>query len=488
MYNVLAHVIRPEGGVTKTFTATDIAAGFFGFFDTTTTAGVKLFFHSGTASLQQDSVWAGWIKGHTLVIRWRAPGSSPNAVLITIDGAPILTPSFPAPTSDSSQTVFKGLADVRHYVEIRCNASGYNGTSGPFTSGTVFTVTGSNPTIDYGPWGTAWMLTDASFPGKLASATVARTGAVAGANVTPANNDVTNNNDGTTPGEYLSGESFKIKAQCSEIWIFTGAKYCVYSIDGAASVSVDLDDGVLSTHHNAVSRAWKRLATGLDNSTTHNYYIFPSLALSTGATNLSTLMVMVDSGGTFSAVAATKIVDEYGDSITRNMNWTAQPIGTHYIYGAAANLGALGVTRGKGGQIASGLDTDMASILAGSGHVPDIAVIAIGRNDGGTASAAFKTSYTSIINKILANGTNKVICRGISLGGLVAGSPPARDQDISDAVAAIQASLVGAQAVVYVPTTAWTGITATDGTHPIVSGYATMRGYAITDYGATGFF
>lgn len=479
---------RPYGGVTKTFTATDIAAGFFGFFDTVTTAGVKLFFHNASVGASQESTWAGWVRGHTLSIRWRAPGSSPNAMLITVDGAPVLTPNFPSPTSDSTQTIFKGKTDIPHYLEIRCNTGGYSGTSGPFTSGTVFTVTGSNPSISYGTWGTAWMLTDASFPGIISSAAIARSGAPAGVNVTPANNEITNTNDGGTPANYMRGEGLKIKAQCSEIWLFTGASYCVYSIDGAASVKVYLDDGVLSTHQNATSRSWKRIVVGLDNSTTHDYYIFPSLAVGQSS-QMSTLYVMLDSAGTFSAVATTKRVAEFGDSITENLSAaTGQAIGTHYIYGTAANLGALGVTRGKGGITVSTLDTDMSSILTAMGFVPDIAVMAIGRNDGATASAAFKASFTSCLNKILANGTNKIICRGVSLGGLVAGSPPARDQDISDAVAAIQASLVGAQAVSYVPTTAWTQPATFDGTHPTEAGYVTMRGNAITDYDATGFF
>lgn len=437
-------------------------------------------------------MWAGWITGHTLKLRSKMPGASPNPFIISVDGGPPFTPTFYTPFSDSTATVFSGLADRRHYVEIRVNiVGGYSAASAFFTAGTVFTVTGGNPGLDYSI-GTSWMLTDASFPGVLASATRARnaTGGLNGGNVVPAINEVTNTQDGGTPANYLRGQAFKINVTAKEVWVWSGETVTHYSVDGAAPVRVNFntDRPLLSVHQQITgSRSWKRLIIDLDDTLPHDIYIFPGYVA--GETTYSCQGVALNPGGIFNTVSTTKRVVAFGDSITEGNSATAgQSSSAQYIYATSAKLGALGITRGKGGITAATLDTDTASIISALGFVPDVVEIEIGRNDGATSSAAFIISYTNIFNAHLSNGTNKVICRGVSLGGLVVGSPPARDADISTAVAARQATLTGTQALVYIPTTAWTQPATSDGTHPTEAGYTTITGNAFTDYDATGFF
>ncbi|KRR22629.1 hypothetical protein CQ14_30955 [Bradyrhizobium lablabi] len=378
--------------------------------------------------------------------------------------------------ADAVIQLFTGLSDAPHLVRIRPNTAFSNFNTWTFETGNMFSVTGVAPAVTFPLMGTKWMITDASFPGLHTHSVFARP---AGANVTPANNDISNQ------AAQGTGGAIKIRAQCSDIWVFTADTEAYISVDGAAMTQVTLTS--LSTF-----RAWKKITTGLDSTAAHDYLI--SCGSSTSSVTPPLGIMIGGAGSSYSAIPATKKVIQYGDSITATFgNYAGQTAAIGAIYKVGASRGFIGANCGISGQNAAGLDSSLATIRAYRGIVEDVAIIAIGRNDGGTASAAFKTSVTNVINALLTAGVPKIIVRGQNFGG-APGTPVGgvvnRDQDLIDAVAALANANV-----VYVSPTTWTtilGVTpntgAGDGTHPYTNvGTAALAAYEITSYAATGF-
>jgi hypothetical protein len=290
---------------------------------------------------------------------------------------------------------------------------------------------------------------------------------------------------------YIGVGSLVVRAQCSEIWIWTGETSCFYTIDGGAIQKVRFGtDGVypgsgLSNYNTSnVNRSWKRIAVGLDNTAYHEYFIFPGNSSVLGG---ATFQIALDANGTFASTTITKRLVQYGDSITAGNTPTNQATCATDVPIYSSALGTLGINRGKGGVLVSDLDSDIAGVFAANGFVEDIAVITIGWNGNGTETYA--VGYTSIINKILAHGTNKIICRGISLGSYT-GDRSSVDTQLSGAVSALQGSLTGSQAVVFIDTSGWTppAVNVLSSPHPTEAGYATLAAQEITAFGATGFF
>jgi hypothetical protein len=473
-----------------TFTDTQLSNGYFGFFDTLTNVAQRQWIIDPAGN---SSDLEGWVTG--TACQMTTISASITDVWVSVDGGAFFAPSV---GTNSLFTLFTGLPDARHFLQIVMNRSG---AANPVNalSGIVLTVTGSAPTLDFGGWGggPAWMLTDPSFPGVYSGCS--QVYAFGGnSNVRPTNSLTFNGQDfgGLSNTGYDYGCGVKVRAKCSQLWVQTGETNAGYSIDKGAVTNVSFDTANLSVYcPGGYSRTWKLFATGLDATTFHDYYCFFGSAVpnvtTPSSTVSSTLGIRTDSNGSFASTTAKRVVQD-GDSITQTQLSVifngGQPNTNCDVYMACALQGAVGATSGVAGVTAAQLDTAMAGNLSRRGYVPDIHILAIGRNDAGvTASGPFQASITSILNKILANGTNKIIVRGVTLGTGTA-SLITIDGYLAAAVAAIQSSLTGSQQVIFVDTTGWTGITFYDGTHPTQAGYATMVNYWQTPMTNSGFF
>ena len=462
------------------FTQTDVAQGFFGFFDQATNTARRVWYSNQQLN---QSDWTGVITGSSCIMY--CGGGLYYPFMFSIDDGPFVNPIGPTGTTANNTVVdvFRGLPDSPHLVRIKINQA-FNNNGYNFTSGPMFTVYGFNPGISFPNMGTKWMITDPSFPGKHAIPLYAQP---TGANVLPANSDTFWNTQGASYAPYLSGEAIKIKAQCTDIWLYTGAECCKIWVDGV------LTSETYFTPSSSQYRVWKKVATNLDGSAPHVYYIAPACDANNTTQNTTLGIMIGGSGASYSTLPATKTVIQYGDSITWSRVYTAIPPGIQVnsdcsIIRTGGALGALTVNAGYSGKLVAGLDADLASIRAGrSGVVEDVAIVAIGRNDWGvTTQSAFQTSYTSILNKLLTAGVPKILCRGTQCGQ---GNANATTVDgwISGAI-----TTLGNANVIFIDTSSWTGIEGMgpnvppgDGTHPTpVNGHTKLSTYEQTAYAA----
>lgn len=464
-----------SGFKTANFSYSQLAGGFSGYFDTVTNAARHSFF---TSAGHPYGDWTGWISGSRAILQ--CGGGATNPMEASIDNGPWLVCQRVLGLGSSSAqvcTLFDGMADTLHLVRIRC-ASAFNNNAWLPTSGTVITVTGANPALNpFCSTGVRWSLTDPSFPGKHTFCLISKP---AGANVAPTY--------GTTGySSVIYGGQVKIRAQCSEIWVRTGDRYGQFAIDGGIATWLRFENNNLGAINAIVDGAamWRRVATGLDATAMHDYYIATGCRQSLQLVGTTDIAIFGPSAA-FGTLPATKIEIQYGDSLTEAHNYagTDQANSDLAIYQSAPRLnGAIAAGTGVAGINVATLDTNLAAYRALRNIVEDIAVIAIGRNDGSTASAAFKTSYDNIIGALLTAGVGKIICRGCNIGGTFSN----RDADIQAVVTARANANI-----VFVATTGWTpidGVTVGgDATHPTTFGYTQMAGYEYTDYGATGFF
>lgn len=454
-----------RGVLSRAFTDTDMSAGFFGFFDLTTNAARRAFTVASTTQ-QRTSAWDGFVWGTACTLFC---GGSATPFAWSIDDGPWVTATFPT-GSTGTFPVFSGLPDGPHMVRLKGLVSTASFTN---VAGTVLTVYGSNPKITFPNMGTKWMVTDASFPGVHLFPLTARP---AGANVVPANSDTSY---GTA--SYPFGASVKFRATCSEIWAFTDDTEATIFIDGSATAKHFMQDQINLNKW----RVWKQVARNLDSTTEHEYILAFGNVNPTGQSFGCPLGIALDSAGVFGTTAATKKWVQYGDSITEasGTGGTGAVNDDGDLYRTCAALGFLGVMVGQTGKKAADIDTSLTYLRGLRAITEDVAILAIGRNDAATTSAAFKTSITNILTALKAASVPKILVRGTCIGG-TSGGVTARDTDLSDAVTAF-----GDATVHYLSTLLWTGVEGvapnnppSDGTHPTPVGYVTMSGYEVTDY------
>lgn len=448
-----------DGIKTKSFTETDISGGLFGFFDPTTTAGRRKFQRTNDGFGGVSSDLTVIVTGHTCFMRMGGGANQP--FVISVDGAAWSMPAIMAGSNtDGLIPIFVGLADGPHLVRMHGGAS-HGNNAWNYTSGEVFRVTGRNPAAT--AIGPSWMITDASFPGAHTFALASRP---TGVNIVPTNSDTS-----YAASNYCVGGSIKINAKCSEIWVFTGDEEAFYAVDTGSMVQTALTD--LSSI-NGDRRAWKRVAAGLDRSAYHDYTITTG---STGTQNRCTLGVMVAGpNAAFGTISATKKWIQYGDSISYIAGVIAgQTNACGDIYKTAAALGFIGASCGVSGQTAAQLNSTLATARAQRNITEDRAIVAIGRNNWGAADVT--TDVTAICNTLLGAGVGKVLVRGTNFGNGGGANAVTTDSQLAAAVTAVANANC-----VFIPVTGWTGINLADGTHPSAAGYATMAGYAVTDY------
>lgn len=464
-----AGINNPGGArtpITSVFAETDIATGFFGFFDTTTNAAHRVFFEQATTNMN-SSDWSGTITGTDCQMRG---GGSTAPFSVSVDNGAWVTPTiFSGSSSDGMIHVFAGLTDAPHTVRVR---AAITGSAFTFAAGTVFSVTGVSPGISFLSTGPKVMITDPTFVGQHLVALAARP---AGANVLPANSDTSYGTAGWT-----YGASVNFRAKCSSIMLFTGDTEAVVFIDGAAQPKTMMIDQTNLGKY----RAWRTAISGLDGTTFHNYCITLGTVPNGGSSFGACLGIMLDAGGSFTTTTALKKWVQYGDSITAANEVVSACVNEDGdLYKTGAALGFLGVMSGQTGKTAAQLDTNMAYIRGQRNIVEEVSIIAIGENDALTTSAAFKVSVTNIMNTLVSAGVGTILVRGTAFGGGSAGQP-ARDTDLAAAVAAL-----ANPSVHFIGVTSWSGIQGvtpndppSDGVHPTAPGYLTMSGYEVTAY------
>lgn len=449
--------------ITSNFTVAQTAGALFGFIDATAT-------HSAIPSNDWNNLDTGmavYITGSSATMNiYQALAGGFN---FSVDDGAFQVTTGGAGFQDV--TIFTGLSDSQHLVRV-VSSAGYNsGGAATRKSGNLFSVTGAAPAVSI--IGTGVHVTDPSLVGQHLS----ETDNTPGGAITPTFRRVSYlfpNTGGNS--NYSRNGITKIRAQTSEIWVFTGDPAGHYAIDNGAQVTTVFPAGI------GERRCWRRLATGLDAGTQHTYTITNGRTAASPSTDVPVQGVMIPSAGAYGTYTAQKTALQFGDSITEGANGASTIYtGTLDILVGSAAVGFCGLPCGKGGAVAATLDTAMDSIYDGNGHFPvgDVAILAIGRND--TSGAAFRASYDSIIGKLLAAGWPKVLCRGITpdqAGTFLL----TLDTDIQTVVTA-RANVN----VIFISSATWTNIGTNEsppfsGTHPTDAGYITMAGYENSMY------
>lgn len=425
----------PPTTITRTYA--QISAGLVGPIDTTRTANRTHFLASGNTALVL------YIKGtDASVMMYHTGGYGTGAGLVTVcvdDGA-TTTPAGVA----NKFPLFAGLSDTVHKVVIGIGAI-YGTNSYLASNANPIEVTGVNPTV-------------------TASASIIERGNAA--------NAVWSSPTTTTGGTFVPATaitataaaqatsavpSVRFRSATTYLDVSTQASHFAVSINGAAPT-------YYTTGYTGASRtvSTRRITTdGVERN--YNIWSTCTAAISTPFT----LTVGVDSAPV--SITA-KRLHQFGDSITFGQNGTS-PAHTDCMRAAAA-LGMVGSTYGISGQTSAQLATRMASqvALTNSNVASDIAVLAIGRNDGGVFSSSdFDTMATALLV-----GYAKILVRGVL--------------DTGTSYAAFNASMsawVTGKAdarIVYIDPAAWTGIATAEGTHPTDAGYVTLANYCITAY------
>lgn len=447
--------LRAKGPVgnpyTQAFTDTGLAGAFFGYFDTTTTAGRRVW-QTADASLFVR------VKGTDCVLTCASGDSSPWNV--SVDGGADTTPTF----SSGAITLFTGLSDGWHTVHVRPDNSTSGSTYTP-TTGTLLSVTGLDPQAE--AVGTGYWVKDPSFAGVATFAEVA----APGGNFVPAFPKPTAN-----AGWGVAGGSLHFKAKFTDLYVHTSSPEVWYSVDGGAWTKVSL--GASPTNPSGKARAWRKV-TGLSGSLS----TFKELILSDSpvlTTDLPAMGVLLTgTGNALSAPTVSKTV--------------MHAFGASQTYGFAATMGSIDVNRlqvtipslaagqhgNSGGTIAqanAAFATWVAKVpVALRQHVQ----MSIGINSADDGS--FQSDYQTLINNFLTAGFTKVICRGL----VQTTDNTSKNAKIAAAVAAISnPAVVFASVSTWVASTNGAGgtIEMPDGTHPNDSGYVTMAALALRDH------
>ena len=172
-------------------------------------------------------------------------------------------------------------------------------------------------------------------------------------------------------------------------------------------------------------------------------------------------------------------MDQYGDSITfgSGPGATQSDVDTMRV---AAALGFTGSTHGISGHTIAMAKTLLDNVLPRKTVTSaDVAIIALGENDLPTIDATDKANYSDCIDKLLAKGCGKILCRGILPGWDGTAPKTAANAELQ--------SVVTSKAnpnVIWVPTSTWLGYGTDDGLHPNSAGYGVLASFAIPAYTA----
>ncbi|AHX01171.1 putative glycosyl hydrolase [Nitrincola phage 1M3-16] len=386
------------------------------------------------------SAWIGYIDGTEAYVYAGGSASDHNRLLISIDGGAEFLPEVVDPNKFK---IFEG-AQSRRLVKIRIG-NAYGNNSGFPKSGPCLEVTGVDPAIAIPSWLNAFDDTN-----WITSAVI---GSVAGFERQPILRGTTSDNGSSVPTIRFTSENV------SEIKVYTHAPTVWYSVDGTIVDKIETGQTVAAGQIVSI--------TGLPAGQ-HSYNVWLD-----NSARPSGMGFAVAPDQSLLPLDAIGRMDQYGDSITQSTG----DLGRVDTMRAAARLGYAGSTSGVSGNTIADLLTRLPAALAQ--RIPDdqadVAVLAIGRNDVGSAwDQTKKDNYLAIINLLLAE-YKTVLCRGV----LPEGSEtwPSQNGDIEQIVTALDDPNV-----IFIDTSEWAGIDTLDGVHPSETGFAQIADYAIPAY------
>jgi len=430
---------------TGTFSDAQISAvgGWTGLFDLTTASGQRIM-------ISDFSCLMTYITGTGFTLATTCQAGL-NPYMIWVDGSPAVNPVVA-----SGVVAVTGLAEGTHLVRI-VSQDGYVGYANTPMTGAVLTVTGAAPAIsagsDIGPYHN---FTDPTYPG--------------GAIFQVANSASYTNATAPLPATVVSrallslNGSAAVRANCTDLWVYTADSHCAYAIDGGAFTTVALDNT------GDAFRRPRKVATGL--SGTHIYTVIPGFATATPVYR-GPIGIMVGGGTGFVGTYKPQTIVQYGDSITAGEDATYSSDLDFFQYAHAYGMLAMGV--GVPGYTTAQILSYLPTWLAALNAPPT------GRNDS-TSDSTVPGNYTACITAALAAGARTVIARGVTPWVW------ALNPTLAAAVAAMNNPNV-----IYVETDTWapieTGgagdgnpISEVTGTHPTTYGYQEMTAFEIPAY------
>lgn len=438
---------------TQTFTDTQVSGAFFGYFDTTTTAGRRLWdSHNSALHLQITGTDASM-----------SAFAGATAYQVSVDGGAWSTPTI----SGNVLPLFSGLSDATHSVQVIPNNTFPAGNYTP-TTGALISVTGIAPAA-VATAAAQWHTVDASSPVVATHAQAA----APGGNYLPAHQVTT-----ASAGYGVSGGSVHLRAQSTGVYVFTAVPELWYLFDGGTWTKQTLTKpGIGAT----ARRCWQKLTATPNASALQSIVVSDSPA--SAAKEPPTLGVMVSgSGAQIAAPSVSKtIVTLLGASQVEGVGATIGSVDVHRMQASIPTL--AGVQYGLAGATINLLTSSFATLMA---SVPvakrQTALLSIGVNSADDAS--FQGDYQTLIGTVLAAGYSKVVCRGL----LLTGSTASKNAKIQAAVTA-----VGNPAVVFADVSTWTAATTDlgglsvwmpDGAHPNDTGYDRMAQLVVRDHSA----
>lgn len=424
------------------FNATQILAGFTGPINTTQN-NARVYVQS------QITLWSGWVVGTEA--KWNMTseyGDFDGALQVAVDSGAFSN----ALRESQSFTLFTALPHAAHFVEIRV-ANGLGNVAYIPATGTVLTVTGQPPALL--TLSNKIQVGDDSSLGLYSGATTASAG------FTPLLQAPSDTNYGSNVG------SVKIKGAFSKI---------VVTLNAARKVGVSKNGGApafysMTDESDSPSRA---IVIPCDGSTsTYNVWDSGNFRNTGGV-----FAVATDS--TFLDIGTRRRLDQYGDSVTYGSGPGATSVDTETMSVAAA-LGFVGSTNGISGQTVGGGKTMLDVVLPNRVVTSsDVAILALGGNSGsGGIDSTEQADYSALIDKLLAKGYGKVLCRAILP------VPDSGAQAVRDAANVTLKSVMDDKSdsrLVWINTDSWTGYETQDGVHPTSAGYRTLAAYAQPAY------
>jgi hypothetical protein len=423
---------------TLNFASSQFVSGFTG--SISTTKNVARIYARGAVTL-----WSGFISGTEA--KMTAPsdfGDNAGSLQVAIDGGAFTN----APNTASVYTLFSGLAHAKRFVEVRWVIQMADAPYIP-ASGNVLEVTGQPPTLQ-------------TLSNKVENGANSATGFYSGALI-PNNATYTPALQATSGTVYGSNVgSIKIKGAFSKLVVtVSGIRKIGVSKNGGAPVFYSIAD-----ENDSPVRA---IVVPCDGSTsTYNVWDSGNIRNSGGHFSVAGDSTLLD-------VGVRRRLHQFGDSITAGSGPGASGVDVETMSVAAA-LGFTGTTIGVAGQTIAGcktmLDTTLPLLTVES---TDVAILAIGGNSAaGGIDAAKKADYLACINKLLAKGYSKVICRGILPTPDGSDTRSIYNVELQSVVTAL-----GNPNVVWMDTATWIGYNTLDNTHPTSVGYVTIYGYAL---------
>ena len=423
---------------TVNFTAAQFIPGFSGSISTTKNA--SRVYARGALTL-----WCGWITGTEAKLTSPSDyGDNAGSIQVSVNNAEFVS----APNTGSVYTLFTGLPHATYFVQVRWVLQMANA---PYvaSSGNVLTVTGQPPALVPAA---NWIQAGADSATGLYSAGITANDAGYVPPLQAQSNTTIGSNVGSVK---IRGAFTKIVATCHSVGVSKNGGvptfYFVAGEDYNPPRAVEIPcDGSVATYN-----VW-------DNGNGKDFG---------GHFSVSGNSTLLDIG-------VRRKLDQFGDSITYGSGPGATSVNTETMAVAAA-LGFVGSTNGVSGQTITGgkamIDAALALKTVTSN---DVAILALGGNSAsGGIDSTEQADYGILIDKLLAKGYGKILCRGIL--------PNIGDQNLVNSCNATLKSIMDAKAnskLVWIDPTTWTGFETLDNTHPTANGYLTLATYAIPAY------